>query len=85
MLQQRLKECRNRNGFSQQEVADRLYVSQQAYAKWETGKATPNPETIIALSEIFGVTSDYLLGLSDDPALNRKDERDILKTASCLK
>ncbi len=80
MLQQRLKECRNKIGLSQQDIADKLYVTQQAYAKWETGKATPNPDALSELAKIFGVTSDYLLGNSNEPTFTRKDEQDIKQT-----
>lgn len=62
MLAQRLKELRAENKMSQKELAARLFVSQQAVGKWETGKATPNPETISKISEIFGVSTDYVLG-----------------------
>ena len=39
-----------------------MFISQQAYAKYETGAATPNPETLKRIAEIFNVSTDYLLG-----------------------
>lgn len=62
MLQQQLKRLRIGRKMSQKELASKLFVSQQAVGKWERGEATPNPETIAKLSEIFGVTADELIG-----------------------
>ena len=47
---------------SQRELAQKLFVSQQAVAKWERGDATPNPETVVKIAEIFEVSTDELLG-----------------------
>lgn len=62
MFSRRLKELRASAGLSQKALAAKLFVSQQAVARWETDKATPNPETLAKLSEIFDVSADYLLG-----------------------
>lgn len=45
MFQERLKLARNNANISQKELAKRLFISQQAYAKYETGASSPNPET----------------------------------------
>ena len=77
MLSQRLKELRARNKMSQKELAAKLFVSQQAVGKGETGKATPNPETIAKISEIFSVSTDYLLGRDEEkPAPISESELD---------
>lgn len=52
---------RKRLGLSQEELAARLGVSRQAVSKWELGTSTPEPENIIALARIFGITTDELL------------------------
>ena len=62
MLPERLKELRTNAKMSQKELAKKLFMSQQAIAKWETGTATPNPETLVKISAIFDVTVDQLLG-----------------------
>ena len=62
----RLKSARNNKGISQKKLAEYLFVSQQTVAKWETDKATPNPETITKISETLNVSTDYLLGNTDD-------------------
>lgn len=62
MFSTQLRKYRLAAGLSQKELAGKLFVSQQAVARWETDKATPNPETVVKLAEIFGVTTDELLG-----------------------
>ena len=52
---------------TQQELAGKLFVSQQAIGKWERGESTPNPEAIVTMSRIFGVSADTLLGESSVP------------------
>ena len=62
MFSTQLRKYRLAAGLSQKELAGKLFVSQQAVARWETDKATPNPETVVKLAKIFGVTTDELLG-----------------------
>ena len=62
MLSQRLKELRAEQKMSQRDLAARLFVSQQAVGKWERDEATPNPDTVLKLAEIFGISTDNLLG-----------------------
>ena len=52
---------RKKNGWSQEELADKLDVSRQAVSKWEAAQSVPNLDKILQLSELFGVTTDYLL------------------------
>ena len=58
---EKLKELRKARGWSQEELAGQIHVSRQALSKWESGGAVPDTENIIALSRLFGVTTDYLL------------------------
>lgn len=60
-LENRLAELRKQAGLSQQELADRLYVSRQAVSRWESGESMPTVENLLYLSELYGVTVDYLL------------------------
>lgn len=60
---QLLKETRKKNNLSQTELAARLGVTQQAVGKWESGRSSPDPATIVQIAEILGTTTDYLLGL----------------------
>ncbi len=65
MFAQRLKEMRNAKKVSQEKLANLLGISQQAVGKWEQGKSTPDPTAVGRIAEFFGVSSDFLLGLSD--------------------
>ena len=77
MFSSRLKILRNRNNMSQKELANELFVSQQTVAKWETNKSTPNPDMIVEIAEFFNTSTDYLLGLTDDP-INNKNRATII-------
>src|SRR5699024_8053308 len=57
----RLKKEREKKGWSQDFLAEKIYVSRQSVSKWETGKNYPNIEVIIDLSDLFGITIDELL------------------------
>ncbi len=63
----RLRKARERVGLTQDELAQRCGFGQSQQNKWENGKNTPMVETVVNLAEELGVTSDYLLGLTDDP------------------
>lgn len=52
---------RKKNGWSQEELAEKLSVSRQSVSKWESAQSTPDLQKIIQMSQIFGVTTDYLL------------------------
>ncbi len=52
---------RKKNGWSQEDLAEQLGVSRQAVSKWEGAQAIPDLNKIIAMAEIFGVSTDYLL------------------------
>ena len=62
MFAQRLKELRKLRGLSQSALARDLGLSQQAVCKWETGRSTPDPQTLAELAAYFHVSADHLLG-----------------------
>ena len=57
----KLIDLRKKNGWSQEELAEKLNVSRQAVSKWEGAQSIPDMTRIIQLSELFGVSTDYLL------------------------
>ncbi|MCI8577665.1 MAG: helix-turn-helix transcriptional regulator [Lachnospiraceae bacterium] len=57
----RIQSLRKSKGFSQEELADKVGVSRQAVSKWESEQSTPDIEKIIIMSELFEVTTDYIL------------------------
>lgn len=70
MLGQRICELRAHLGWSQVDLSRRLRVSKQTVSNWENDNIQPSIEMLVRLSKIFGVTTDYLLGLEDVPRLN---------------
>jgi len=63
----RLKEIRELRGYSQDEVAERLQLGDTQMNRYEKGKADPSQEVLVRLATDLNVTTDYLLGLTDDP------------------
>ena len=63
MFTSKLKNARMRSGLSQKLLAEQLHISQQAYAKYETGASSPNPEMLGRIAEILNVSTDELIGL----------------------
>ncbi len=61
MLKENLIILRNIHGFSQEKIAEKIGISRQAYAKWETGTTVPDIEKCMRLAEIYGVTIDSLV------------------------
>ena len=57
----RIQSLRKQKGMSQEELADAVGVSRQAVSKWESEQATPDLEKVVIMSDIFEVTTDYLL------------------------
>ena len=53
---------RTKNGLSQDELAERVFVTRQAVSRWENGETTPNIETLKLLSKVFGVSINTILG-----------------------
>lgn len=60
-LGEKIYMLRTENGLSQEGFGDSLGVSRQSVSKWETGQSVPELEKIVAISNLFGVTTDYLL------------------------
>ena len=58
---ERLQALRQRAGMSQDALAERLGVSRQAVSRWERDETMPETDKVIALADLFGVTTDYLL------------------------
>ena len=69
---EKLQELRKKKGLTQEELAERLYVSRTAISKWESGRGYPNIESLKAISKIFSVTIDELL--SGDEVLTIAEE-----------
>ncbi|USK77729.1 helix-turn-helix domain-containing protein [Peribacillus frigoritolerans] len=63
----RFKELRLKNNYSMQAIGEKAGVGKSSIAAYESGEKKPTTDRLTVLAEILGVSTDYLLGLSDDP------------------
>lgn len=70
-----LKRFRKQMRLSQTDVAERLGMLQQTYSRYESGKFSPRADDLIKLADAYDVSTDYLLGRSDDPRPPKFDEK----------
>lgn len=61
ILSEKVMALRKKNNWSQEELAEKLNISRQSVSKWESGASIPDIDRIIAMSSLFGVSTDYLL------------------------
>ncbi|MBF1023573.1 MAG: helix-turn-helix transcriptional regulator, partial [Lachnospiraceae bacterium] len=61
ILADKIIELRKKNGLSQEELAEKLNVSRQSISKWEGAQSIPDMNKILKLSDLFSVSTDYLL------------------------
>lgn len=72
-----LKLFRKKNGFTQEQVAEKLGVSRQAVAKWERGETLPDIENVVALADIYEVTVDSLVRNMATPPNESSDRKHV--------
>ena len=83
-----LKNLREKNNLTQEQLAERIHVTRQAVSRWETGEPLPNTETFKLLSQVFDVSITTLLGsprqlicqccgmpLSEDSLISRESDK----------
>lgn len=85
IIANRLKNLRTSKSLSQEDLAEILNISSTAYGHYERGRTIPSTEMIIKLSKFYNVTTDYLLGRSDNPKLTQEEEKDVYKKFEELK
>ncbi|MBR3227662.1 MAG: helix-turn-helix transcriptional regulator, partial [Erysipelotrichaceae bacterium] len=61
MLKDNLIMLRDLHGYSQEEIAEKIHISRQAYAKWENGMTVPDIEKCRLLADVYGTTIDSLV------------------------
>jgi transcriptional regulator with XRE-family HTH domain len=66
ILGERLKELRTKRKLTQEELAKELVLGQYTISDWENERSNPDLESICYLARFFGVTTDYLLGISQE-------------------
>ncbi|MGX7047745.1 transcriptional regulator [Lactococcus piscium] len=74
MLPERLKTLRSEAKLTQKEIANKLNISQKGYSYWERGEREPNNDSLQKLANIFNVSTDYLLGKTDQVKKSTFDE-----------
>ena len=94
-LGERIKEQRNKNGFSQEKIADLVGISRQAVTKWESGQSVPSMSNLMTLAEVFGVPLSELAGgvnddipiggIADVQRTSERSERDIKNKKGIVK
>lgn len=72
----RIKDLREDRDLRQLDVANAIGIDQRSLSNYETGKTKPDSETVVKLARFFGVTCDYLLGVSEH---NLLDHRTVIK------
>lgn len=73
-ISEKLVELRTLKGVTQDDVAQALSVSNKTISKWETGASMPDLSMLVDISRYYGVTTDFLLGLSDGEKNSTKEE-----------
>lgn len=64
---ERLRKAREQKALMQKEVAEYLSMTARAYQYYEAGRRRPDYETLVALADYLDVTTDYLLGRTEEP------------------
>ena len=71
-----LKDLRTAKSVTQSEIADILHLKTKAYQAYERGASQPSCNTLIALADYYGVTTDHILGRDSESIMDRLSERD---------
>lgn len=69
MISDRLRTLRQRNNWSQTDLANKLNITRSSVNAWEMGISVPATKTIVELASLFHVSADYLLGISNTPEI----------------
>jgi transcriptional regulator with XRE-family HTH domain len=72
-LNEKIQELRKQKGLTQEELAEKLYVSRTAISKWESGRGYPNIESLKAIAKFFSVTVDELLSSGEVLTIAEED------------
>lgn len=84
MFGERIAEQRKKLGLSQEELAEKLNISQKSISKYERGSRRPSYEVLVSMAALFGVTTDYLLGV-DGGEKNMKNRLKELREENGMK
>lgn len=84
ILADKIMQLRKKNGWSQEELAQKVNVTRQSVSKWESAQSIPDLEKILQLSKIFGVSTDYLLkdDIGDNEFANLQEDTGDIRRVS---
>ena len=63
----RIRELREDRDWTQQDIADRLYINRRTYSAYENGVNAISAMTLVRMAELFDTSVDYIIGLTDEP------------------
>lgn len=72
MIYKRLRDLREDKDWTQQQIADMLFINRRTYSAYENGVNSMTPETLIKIAKIHNVSVDYILELTDNPIPYKK-------------
>ena len=75
MIGDKLKKLRQGKKLTQTEFADKIGISRGTYAHYEINKRHPDYQTLIKIAKFFDVSTDYLLGVTDNPSRDENKEQ----------
>ncbi|PFD33595.1 transcriptional regulator [Bacillus cereus] len=75
MIGEKIKDLRKNNKITQEQLGNAIGVSKMAISYFEKGKKSPGRESLEKIADYFDVTTDYLLGRSEDPELNEEENK----------
>ena len=78
-MARKFRDARQMNKLTVVEAAEKLGVKQPSLSAWENGSRTPTVENLIAMAELYSVTTDYLLGRASEPQ-SREAVRSLLRS-----
>lgn len=90
MISEKLKELRKNQNLTQSDIAKKLGITRSSVNAWELGISIPSTRYVVELSELFGVSADYLLGIPGTSTVNvdglsEKEVGVIKEIIECLK
>lgn len=70
MISEKIKQLREQAGLSQAQLAKKLDVTRSSVNAWEMGLSTPTTQYIVALTKLFHVSADYILGIETEQSIS---------------